>query len=83
MKAKDLLKIDFSKYKRVQINGITMQNINIVAEEFYEDDVSLEGFVGQDIIFRTFFSKNRKMDIVEIESSCLVIKGREGRDETN
>lgn len=79
MKATELLNIDFSKYKRVQINSISMQNINIVAREFYKDDICLEGFIGEDTIFTTFYNKNREMNITEIESGCLVIsKKRNG-----
>ena len=77
MKAKELLEIDFSKYKRFSINGVITEGVKIVAQRGYFNDIALKGFVNDSLIFTTFYEVDEKTRITEHEDGYLVISKKQ------
>lgn len=89
MKAKELLKIDFSLYKRILINGMIVYPTRIIAFEADSDDrdskkTIMIGYKGKEEIFFISYEDDGKIRMTDHKEVGLISIGREvKRDETN
>lgn len=77
---KDLLSIDFNKYKNTVINGVVIFDTDIVAQED-SIGVALIGKKDEKIIFRASFFTDENIRIKEITEECISIRVVENRRE--
>lgn len=73
MKAIELLSVDFSKYEKVMINHVIITGAEIVAQEDHLEDISLLGFIKEELIFTTHYNKDDEVKIKELDEHCLTI----------
>lgn len=83
MKAKELLKIDFSKHKRILINSVIVYPTKIVTEiEGDSDRLTITGYKDEEEIFFTSYDENEEISITSnIEEALISIRRGEGRNE--
>lgn len=75
MKAKELLKVDFSKYERVMINGVTTRGLKIVSEEGYLGSISILGLIDGNLMLTAHYDEDDEITFVEdLEDSFLSIR---------
>lgn len=84
MDAVEILSIDFTKYKKVILDKVIIainENMRVIVMKDDFADIAVEVFSNKDCIIRSFYNKEDKVRIKDLDDGYLVIDRREERKE--
>lgn len=78
---KDLLEFDFSKYNKVAINGVYLEDIELYVKD-HPTQVIIFGTIDGKLVMTTHFSKDSRFRVVELKEDYLSIREVRNSDST-